>query len=618
MKTNDIILNAKLEPYQDNEFDLEQYLPLGRIDHDQVDKIEYYHISTWKRLDNTRNFNNVTARYIRFYTKKPETVTVYLGIGYVAEKDETWRKPFNRFSGWTGSDGIFSFNLKNGVDGYDQQDAKTAFVFGDTLISNSDPKTKKRFKPVLMPANTVAYMDGNGSRHKNIDFRINTNHKQHIKAFFEPQNDLAYSGTTAQNLVNHTKDVHQCYLSGYNPDVVELIFDINQTQHISAIDIFNYRPEEPFDAYILNRGFNQVDVSVSLDQEKWFKIGRFTVDKANTSESFTHINIHKTCRYVKLHVPAKQGVGNHYEASDASEVIFGANKVVFYNHKHQLQDITVFATSELSKEFINSWFWLQDGVVLGSYIYFLPMIVRPDLNKPEGLQFALEGVSLIKAPIKNGEIDFDQHSQKPTPLYRYKKDEEWVFGAAILNFSHESGYQNSDGYVYIYGYQTIKGHRTLKVARVLPDTFEYIDTWEYYANNHWSTRLEDATSILEHISCEMSVTPIETGKNKGKFIAVFQYNVDSQYVAYAIGDTPSGPFSEPRIVYTCEEPKTLGRSAYTYNAKAHPHLSKPDDILVSYNVNSYEMEHHYDNVEVYHPRFIRLKDISVSDEDKEA
>ena len=46
---------------------------------------------------------------------------------------------------------------------------------------------------------------------------------------------------------------------------------------------------------------------------------------------------------------------------------------------------------------------------------------------------------------------------------------------------------------------------------------------------------------------------------------------------------------------------------YTYNAKAHPNLSKPGEILISYNVNSFDF---LDDI-VKHPYHLRPRFISV-------
>ena len=51
-------------------------------------------------------------------------------------------------------------------------------------------------------------------------------------------------------------------------------------------------------------------------------------------------------------------------------------------------------------------------------------------------------------------------------------------------------------------------------------------------------------------------------------------------------------------------------TTYTYNAKAHLHLSRPKDILVSYNCNDMSMKQNKLDYSIYHPRFLNLKDTS--------
>ena len=68
---------------------------------------------------------------------------------------------------------------------------------------------------------------------------------------------------------------------------------------------------------------------------------------------------------------------------------------------------------------------------------------------------------------------------------------------------------------------------------------------------------------------------------------------------YAIGDTPYGPFDAPVKCYDASGNGTR----VAYNAKAHPHLSDGDKLLISYNVNVEGAEQWTVD---YHPCFIEL------------
>ena len=46
---------------------------------------------------------------------------------------------------------------------------------------------------------------------------------------------------------------------------------------------------------------------------------------------------------------------------------------------------------------------------------------------------------------------------------------------------------------------------------------------------------------------------------------------------------------------------------YIYNAKAHPHLSKEGELLVSYNINTSNFSENIQYGRTYGPRFIKLR-----------
>ncbi len=606
---NGIVLDEKLQAGEKNVFDLKCYLPLGKVESTNVERIELYQGGHWSEAPSRENLQDCTARYIRFTARKEGHVRVHLGRGYVAKKDEAWRAPFNRRSGWTGGDGIFSFNIKNGRDTYDQKDARTLFVFGDTLVGKSDPETKRRLRPLLMPNNTVAYLDGNDIGKGLVDFRIATSTDDTVTSFFSPDNPSVYEGTTAQNLVHYGDKELLPFISGNRPNKLEIIFDLGTNRHVDEMVVFNHFPEAPS---VAGRAVKKFVLSVSLEKDKWLKMGSHTLKLPKYKGEKATFSLEKRCRYVKIAIPPIQGEGNHYPEEETSEILFALDKVEFRSEGRRLENIIAESSSILSKKRLPAWYWLQDGVVIKDAIYFLPLLVVPDETKPEGLQFSVKGVNMLKVPFRNGELDFSAHSQRPAPLHRKNGEKETIFGAAVMNNTAASGVEHPDDYIYIYGYTFENGERTLKIARTKPACFADVDEWRFFAAGEWVTDMDEATPVLDHISCEMSVTPIETGDNEGKYLAVFQYDVNTDHVAYSIGDTPWGPFTEPRIVYECEEPKKLGRSTYSYNAKAHPHLSRPDSILVSYNVNTYDMSHHLDNVEVYHPRFLRLIDTTTT------
>lgn len=262
----------------------------------------------------------------------------------------------------------------------------------------------------------------------------------------------------------------------------------------------------------------------------------------------------------------------------------------------------------------DGWFWLQDGVVVGGNLYLTPLNMKSDLSKPEGFQFKVDGVTMVKVPVRDKKPVFDEAEFYPASLYKRMEGRQYIGGIAYLPYAPEFGYDEGDGFLYVYGYQNdvdqIQDCRVF-VGRTKPENIRDTESWEYFNGKKFVTGIENAAVILEHASCEMSVMPIIEGDMKGKFLAVFQYDVQSSYVAYSIGETPWGPFESQCKVYHCKEKIYLCNSVYTYNAKAHSHLSKPESILVSYNVNTPSMKDNCRIADIYRPRFILLHDTTI-------
>ena len=77
-------------------------------------------------------------------------------------------------------------------------------------------------------------------------------------------------------------------------------------------------------------------------------------------------------------------------------------------------------------------------------------------------------------------------------------------------------------------------------------------------------------------------------------------------VALRIGESPTGPFGIFYSIYDCPE-VLQDPDIFVYNAKAHPSLSNENEMLISYNVNTFDFWDHFSNADIYRPRFIYLK-----------
>ena len=599
MRKGDLIKVVKLSKGK-NEIKLDRIYPILDFRNENHSKVLYM-------IDGEVMKEHITyANELIIEAYKSEELSLYIGEGYVAVEDQELTKKFISYEKWSGGDGIYSFNLEDAKDGFDQdKQKKTLFVFGDTFVGTSDKKTNKRYQPHLMPNNSIGIMENGG-----IDFRVNWQKDGSVAGFYKMDSRFDDAGTVVTNLTYYDRKVKNVgYLSGYDPEHLEIVFDLYQPRYVSHMAFYNYFSEEA--EHLNKRGLKAFKILGSMDNEDYTLIKGVILDKASKIGDVQNVELNAKYRYYKLVVPTSRGIGNHNDDS-FSEGLYGLNLVKFYDHNQQYRDLHATSTSVLLKDAEHSWIWLQDGAIIKDHLYFLPMVINSDPSQPEGLQFRVVGVALFKTPIKDHMIQPEKATMKMAPLLVDTEHSQFLMGGAILPNTKQAGAKNPDGYIYIYGYKTTMGFRELVVARVSEDNFEFFDDWRYFNGETWVTSIMDAKPILPHVSCEMSVSQLLSGQFKDKYIAVFTYDTNTPHVAFAIGDTPYGPFGDPQKIYHTPEQSIFKSTTYTYNAKAHPHLSSSTEILVSYNTNTYNFDHNMSNNLIYRPRFIKLIDTTKS------
>lgn len=248
------------------------------------------------------------------------------------------------------------------------------------------------------------------------------------------------------------------------------------------------------------------------------------------------------------------------------------------------------------------YYWLGDGFVnqaLGNSIYIFGYRVRN--VSPAAFGFREVGNTLIKIP-SGSRPPFKDAQQMDSPFFLTDdKGDSGSFGAGIYVNTKEAGAQNPDGFIYIYG---VKGReKALLVARVLPEDFENFKKWTYWDGKSWVNDMYAAADVTDGVSNELSVTDLPDGR----YALVFQVNAMSPVVGMRIGASPAGPFGPVIRLWDCK-PDLMEKTFVVYNAKAHPSLSKPGELLISYNINSTEFIKDLQvHPNLYRPRFIRVK-----------
>lgn len=256
-----------------------------------------------------------------------------------------------------------------------------------------------------------------------------------------------------------------------------------------------------------------------------------------------------------------------------------------------------------------AYYWLQDGASVGGKFHCFPLIIGPNPDGPEGFEFEVHGITHVSAPMGEEGPMLGEQTQQDTPLYaKYADGRTLYFGGAIMPNTEESGAADPDGYVYVYGLLN-DGQTRMAVARVPAAELDSIGNWTYWNGRDWTDCMEDCAPIVPETSTEFSVSRMSGGFLDGKYVIVIQQGgIQGSRVAVYAGDGPAGPFGPCLPVHYCEEPEE-GKGIYAYNAKAHPHLSRPGELLASYNVNTTSWDAHKQFGSIYRPRFIRIRQI---------
>ncbi|MFZ2325102.1 MAG: DUF4185 domain-containing protein [Ignavibacteriaceae bacterium] len=246
---------------------------------------------------------------------------------------------------------------------------------------------------------------------------------------------------------------------------------------------------------------------------------------------------------------------------------------------------------------IGDWYWLMDGISVEDKIYVFALRLN---STSGGLGFEVNGVALLKFRMDSLNFISDVE-QFDTPLFLKNETGNWeiVLGQAIMPMTSTSGNPSPDGYIYVYGPRSNSSGKELVVARVLPEEIENFEQWQYWNGSEWGSTIENCAPLTNGISQEFSVTPI----GNEKYLLVFQ---NGNNVAVRVAESPVGPFGIFYSIYNCPEVQ-LDPDIFVYNAKAHPGLSDEDELLVSYNVNTFDFWDHFTNADIYRPRFIYLK-----------
>jgi hypothetical protein len=251
------------------------------------------------------------------------------------------------------------------------------------------------------------------------------------------------------------------------------------------------------------------------------------------------------------------------------------------------------------------WFWPMDGVLVDGRVYTYGLRIESAPTPP--FAFATAGVSLLTASAADNAPFAGSYRQRDMPLFVSPQADaavsETYFGLAVMPLTVQSGTLSPDGYLYVYGIRNSTYLKNLVVARVLPEQIEAGSAYRFWNGSDWVPAIGAAVNLTPGVSAEFSVQPLADGR----FLLVHMTDLLGSTVAVRYGASPVGPWGEDIPIWDCPEAK-LTPNTYVYGAKAHPHLSTPGSLLISYHVNTFDFAENFraGGSDIYRPRFITV------------
>jgi hypothetical protein len=141
----------------------------------------------------------------------------------------------------------------------------------------------------------------------------------------------------------------------------------------------------------------------------------------------------------------------------------------------------------------------------------------------------------------------------------------------------------------------------LHLAKVEGTDVTQTARWQFWTGSSWSPDPAKSARLLSDVSNELSVSPYRDGylliTTHGG--GVFSDRIDAYTACRA-----TGPWTGPQEIYRTPESQT--KDHISYNAHAHPELSRGKNLLISYNVNSLDQDEFWHRSAIYRPVFLTL------------
>jgi len=155
------------------------------------------------------------------------------------------------------------------------------------------------------------------------------------------------------------------------------------------------------------------------------------------------------------------------------------------------------------------------------------------------------------------------------------------------------------------------------MARVPESKVQDFGAWRFRTGDtggadgkpEWSTNEADAKPVMHNIVDEFTIHRQEI-EGRERWVLIQGEPMLGHRVLVRFAERLEGPWSDGQAIYTIPEPGA-DKNLITYGAKAHPRLSAPGELLVSYCINSLDFGQMTRDVEIYRPRFVHVPEATI-------
>ncbi len=243
------------------------------------------------------------------------------------------------------------------------------------------------------------------------------------------------------------------------------------------------------------------------------------------------------------------------------------------------------------------WFWFGHGLVFSGKLWlFLWQFVPSDAPSP--FNFALKGSWLAKVENFKDEPERWRFEFSRIPFFLQTRNRTICFGNAVLS---------EGGWIFVYGVNEDKSHTPLKrglvVARIPSGRLDDFGAWRFYSDGRWVGDWQRAETFGHDLGFEFTVSFVPSLE---LYALVYSPADLSPVLKIRWSNLPFSDWSEPVTAYECPQ-RDWHPTVFCYAGKAHPNLSKANELLVSYASNSSKFDLLLEDARLYFPHFARLK-----------